>query len=265
MQRSQIRADLAQFLRTRRARVSPEDVGLANGGRRRTPGLRREELAQLAGISVTWYTWLEQGRRIRVSERSLDGLARALRLDATERRHLFALAEQPAAGLTSVDHEVSPQVHHVLEAITAPAYIINARWDVLAWNPAAVNVFGNFGAVPAEQRNLLWLVFADPSYRRLLVDWEADAPRVMAKFRISFARAGGLGNPQFNRLVRELAAASPEFRLWWERHDVCGPAEGVKRLRISGDDQVQMHHTSFWLGEAADLKLVVYTPELRGG
>ncbi len=166
------RTELGEFLRSRREQVTPEEVGLPVGKRRRTPGLRREEVAALAGVGLTWYTWLEQGRDIRASADFLDRLARTLKLDAIERRHLFLLAHQrlPAEpGKTWCS--VPPLVHRLMNDLpTRPAYVLNLRWDVLAWNHAAARLFG-FSEHPPEQRNLLWLLFMDTATRALFDPW----------------------------------------------------------------------------------------------
>src|SRR3954454_23899323 len=167
------RAELSDFLRTRRAKVAPEDVGLEANGRRRTPGLRREELAQLAGVGLSWYTWLEQGRDIHPSPQVLDAVARVLRLDAAEPAHLFHLARVELP-LPEGDYprEASPALRAFVEAMDPhPAYAIGPRFDVLAWNAASVQIFHNWGAEPPEHRNLLWWLFTDSSWDRSSPSW----------------------------------------------------------------------------------------------
>jgi transcriptional regulator with XRE-family HTH domain len=172
-------------LRSRRERLTPADVGLPNGFRRRTPGLRREEVAMLADVGTTWYTWLEQGRDVRPSNELLSALAEALRLDPTERRHLFALYDQrvperPPPGPERVDEPL----RRMLDSLTGqPAFVLGRRWDVLAWNRAAEVVYGPYGRLEGDERNMLHMVFADPDHRRLLVDWEAVARLSLAMFR----------------------------------------------------------------------------------
>ena len=258
-ERIEARKDLAAFLKARRSRLTPADVGLPQGNRRRTPGLRREELCQLAGIGLTWYTWLEQGRDISVSMRALEGLAKALRLDAHEYSHLIALTKTAAAEPATPQDRVSPNVQRVLDSITAPAYIINGRWDILAWNPEAVTIFGDFAAHPVEHRNLVWLVFAEPGYRELFVNWQEDAPRVLAKFRASYTREGGKSNAANHQLVTELSALSTEFCQWWDLQEVIGKSEGEKHFRLTGLGDVVLQHTSFMVGSDPNLRLVVYT------
>ncbi len=171
---SKRRDELADFLRTRRAALQPGDVGLPNGGRRRTAGLRREEVAQLAGVGVTWYTWLEQGRDVRASLDVLEALARALRLTATERTHLLLLGrgEEPPPPKSPAER-VSPTLKRMMKSLDPnPAFVLGRRWDYLAWNRAACAVFGDFEKVPRGARNHVWLTFMDPARRELWLDWE---------------------------------------------------------------------------------------------
>src|SRR5579871_2484710 len=172
------RREFAAFLRSRRERLMPSDVGLPDGFRRRTPGLRREEVALIAGVGATWYTWLEQGRDVQPSEEVLNALAVALRLDPAERRHLFILADRPAQQPLATGPESVPRpLVRMLKRMTdQPAYVLGRRWDVLAWNKAAVAVFGDFGRLEGDARNLIHLMFANESHRRLLLDWEQLAP-----------------------------------------------------------------------------------------
>lgn len=254
LQRS--RDGLAEFLRTRRERLSPADVGLPSGGRRRTPGLRREEVAALAGVGLTWYTWLEQGREIGVSSAFLDSLARVLRLDAAERRHLYLLAHarppvEPARTWCQVPPLVGRLVH---DLAPHPAYVLNLRWDVLAHNAPAEAAFG-FAAQPPARRNLLWMLFTDPGLRERLVDWERQAPEMLSSFRRDHARA--TRDADTLGLVEELERVAPEFRAWWRRHEVHAPCSGVRRLRLDGAP-VAFEHTTLTVDEERHLRLVVY-------
>src|SRR6266545_1817139 len=200
------RKELAAFLRSRRERVTPEQVGLPTYGRRRTPGLRREEVAQLAGIGITWYTWLEQGRDIQVSVNVLERIAHALRLDGAERAHLFMLAHNrppPVAALQRA--HVTPAHQRLLESLAGPAYLATPRWDVVAWNTALSAVFGDLTAIPVERRNMLWLVFASADHRATIPDWENDARAMVARFRIEFGRRRD--DSSFLTLIDELRSA----------------------------------------------------------
>lgn len=256
------RPDLAAFLRVRRERLSPEDVGLPSGGRRRTPGLRREEIAALAGVGLTWYTWLEQGRDIGVSATFLDNLARVLKLDASERRHLFLLAhERPPAEPGKTWCVVPPLVQRLMHDL-APhlAYVLNLRWDVLAFNDSADQMFA-FGSHPPERRNMLWLLFTDPTLRECVNDWEDQAPLMLSSFRRDFARASQ--ETDIHDLVNELERVSPEFKTWWRKHDVHAPCNGVRKLKTDGQTEA-FDYTSLTVDADRHLRLVVYARQQEG-
>src|SRR5438270_1294027 len=191
------RDELGAFLRSRRERVTPEEVGLAPGLRRRTPGLRREEVAQLAGVGVTWYTWLEQGRPINASAQVLEAVARTLRLDDSERSHLFTLAgvQDPE---TRVVRVCEPALRELVEAMDPyPALLVSARYDILAWNRAEAALKGDYSSLPERYRNVLWLLFTQPAWRELLVD-QGDVAYLVARFRAAMAEH--IGEPAWNEL-----------------------------------------------------------------
>jgi transcriptional regulator with XRE-family HTH domain len=216
------RADLSEFLRARRNALRPQDVGLEPGARRRTVGLRREEVALLAGVSVSWYTWLEQGRPINASLDVLDALARVLRLDPVEREHLLVLAGLPARRPVTPGRESVPTtIERLLTVLEpSPAYVIGLRWDFLAWNKPLERLYPAIAQVPAEDRNLVWAIFTEPSLRSLIVGWEGEARRVLSQFRAEIVVIAE--DPAVDSLVERLMAASPEFAEWWPRHDVAG-------------------------------------------
>ena len=219
------RAELADFLRTRRAEVAPGDLGLEANGRRRTPGLRREEVARLAGVGLSWYTWLEQGRDIRPSAQVLDAIARVLRLDAAERAHLFHLARVELP-LPDGDYprEASPALRAFVDGLEPnPAYVAGPRADVLAWNAAATRVFHDWGAEPPERRNLLWWLFT-------------------------------------GALVEELSVRSPEFRAWWPRHEVIGEQAGTKTIEHPELGTLRLHHLQSTPTSDPELRLTIYVP-----
>ncbi|WP_213663587.1 helix-turn-helix transcriptional regulator [Stutzerimonas stutzeri] len=251
------RAELADFLRSRRERITPEEVGLPAGGRRRTPGLRREEVAALAGVGLSWYTWIEQGREIGVSATFLENLSRTLKLDATERRHLFLLAHQrlpPEPGKTWC--VVPPLVHRLMADLPLrPAYVLNLRWDVLAWNAAADRVFG-FSSYPVERRNLLWLLFTAPSIRSLFDPWCDQALQILSSFRRDFVRAPL--DPDIGTLVKDLEKVDPDFRTWWRQQDIHGPCQGTRYLQVPDVGPVVFDHTSLTIDVDRDLRLVYY-------
>jgi hypothetical protein len=218
------RAELAEFLRSRRARVRPADVGLPQGSWRRTPGLRREEVAQLADVGASWDTWLEQGREIRVSEPLLERLARVLRLTPAERAHLFLLAQgRPPSRLASAPVAVSEALRRTLDAHAFPAVVSTLRGDFLAWNRPAVLLYGDFGGDAAGHRNGLWMMFTDPVKRARMPDWDARAS--VARFRADAARVADRG--EFDALAAELCEVRPDFSRLWGEHDVVEVTEGA--------------------------------------
>lgn len=253
------REELGAFLRERREAISPLDVGLSASARRRTPGLRREEVAALAGVGLTWYTWFEQGRAVNVSAAFLGNIARALRLNAAEHAHLFLLAGhgQPAP------ESGAPIVPDAIEALIAelvdrPAFIKDARWDIVAWNAACAHVFGDFAEVPPEHRNSLWLTFADTRYRRSIVDWEGDARRMVGRFRADYSRSSK--DPRLAELVADLERQSAEFRRLWRDHEVLGRDSGIRTIRVPRIGATRFHYTVLAVEGAHGLKLVLYSP-----
>lgn len=252
--------ELGAFLRSRRERLSPAEVGLPEGPRRRTPGLRREEIAMIAGVGTTWYTWLEQGRDVKPSSEVLTALGDALRLDTAERVHLFVLAGRAPPSPRPVSPErVAAPLRHTLASLTIqPAYVMGRRWDVLAWNPAAEAIFGDYGALQGDARNVMHLLFTDLDHRRMLVDWEDLARMALGRFRAESARY--IGDPDFERLIGRLNAASPQFRAWWPARDVIRQLSGVKAIRHASAGAMTFEHMSFSIDDGSDMKLIVYTP-----
>jgi transcriptional regulator with XRE-family HTH domain len=251
------RRELADFLRSRRARMTPEDAGLIPGRRRRTPGLRREEVAQLAAVGVTWYTWLEQGRPIRASADVVEAIARALRLDATEREHLFRLAEVTPTISSPIDSCLDPQVQVILDGLVPmPATVINSRYDILAWNRPYELLFPSLVDMAPGDRNVLWQVFVTGTCTSL--DADVERPRMVATLRGAFSRH--LAEPSWVDYVARLAAASPEFAALWERHDVAEPANRLKRFRASDGGVLSLFATGFAVNGAPEARMMVYTP-----
>lgn len=254
------RREFGAFLRSRREKLAPASVGLAQGFRRRTPGLRREEVALLAGVGTTWYTWLEQGRDVRPSAEVLSALADALKLDPAERRHLYVLNDRPPPEMRPAGPErVEEPVRRMLDSLTGqPAYVLGRRWDVLAWNRAAERLFGDYGGLVGDERNIMHLVFANAAHRRLLVDWDQLAPTSLAMFRADCARHAG--DPDFERLIATLMGASREFREWWPKHEVLRRLSSLKRIQHPRGGRMTFEYTSFAVTDQPDTKLVVYTP-----
>jgi len=253
--------ELGDFLRTRRARQTPEEVGLPKGTRRKTPGLRRAEVAQLVGVSVDWYTWLEQGRPITPSTQVLERLVQTLRLDAHERTHLFLLAQQQAPPALMQEPEiVSPALQHFLDQFgTRPAFVSGRRWDILAWNDAGCAVFDDFRRRTApRERNTIWGIFTNPLARQVVVDWEEDARQLLAQFRSMCGRYPG--DAQLTELIHDLMLASPEFRAWWPDHEVRSGQEGRKTLNHPQVGYLLFERLTFQVFDTPDLKVTVYTP-----
>jgi transcriptional regulator with XRE-family HTH domain len=255
------RAELADFLRTKRASLQPEDVGLPDGGRRRTPGLRREEVALLAGVGTTWYTWLEQGRDVRASLEVLEAVSRALRLSPAERAHVILLGRgEHAPPCKAPSEEISPTLRRLVENLgPGPAYLLGRRWDYLAWNEAFERVFSWEPGTEPLSRNHVWLWFMDPSRRNLCAgDWATSARLVVAKFRADTAH--NIGDPAFEELISALNTSSPEFRKLWKRHEVAGSGEGRKELLHPVVGRLAFAHAVFAHGERSEQRLVLYSP-----
>lgn len=253
--------ELAQFLKTRRARLSPEQVGLPNGGRRRTPGLRRGEVAQLSGVSVDWYTWLEQARNIQVSAQVLDNIARALQLDSNERKHLFMLAlQQLPADLAPIETTISPLLQNFLDLQgTSPAYVTDQRLNIIAWNEAASFVYGDYSAMSMRERNSVWRTFTSPYVRELLQEnWETHARHRLAHFRANYGKFAG--DPWWMELIGDLNQISAEFRAWWPQHDVLNGPEGKKINHHPKVGLLRFDQISFHVSDSPHLTVTINLP-----
>jgi transcriptional regulator with XRE-family HTH domain len=254
------RHTLAEFLQTRRARLTPVEMGLPPGVRRRTPGLRREEVAQLAGVGLTWYTWLEQGRDISVSDQVLESIATTLQLDPHETRYLFTLAHPEAIPITTLAPEtITPALQRLLAVHEAmPAFILGRCWNILAWNDATTCLLGELGGMPEGERNHLWLMFLHPGVRQSLQEWERHAQRMLAEFRVSYGRY--LEDERCTRLVERLQAGSAEFRAWWPRHEVVVRRSVYKEFVHPQVGRLSFEQTTLLASDAPELKLVVKMP-----
>ena len=250
--------NLGDFLKDRRARLTPAQFGFA-AGRRRTAGLRREEVAMLADLSTTWYAWLEQNRPVRASADVLERLATAMRLDADEREHLFLLAhDRPPPRRGAAPPVISPRLRRLLDSMDrSPAYVFDGCWNVLAWNDAMSAVFADYGALPPAERNVLRQVFLNPAARSHMADWEGDARKILATFRGDLARHAP--DPAADRLVADLQAGSTAFADWWQRRDVGGRGEGTKRLAHAVAGPVSLDYVYSTLDDAPGLGLLVFT------
>ncbi len=252
--------ELGDLLRSRRERLAPGDVGLPAGTRRRTPGLRREEVAMLAAISPTYYAFLEQGRDVRPSRQVLDALARTLRLTAAERTHLHELVHgEPAPDGSDRTELLADAVSALVDRLDpCPTYVTGRRFDVLAANRAARALWTDWTALPIEERNLLWWMFTNPAARTILIDWETEAAAQLARYRASAARHPD--DPSFRELTDRLHAASPEARAWWSRHEIAPLSSGTKRLRHPILGQLELHHVVLQVADHPDQKLVTFAP-----
>lgn len=254
--------ELSHFLKSRRARIKPAQVGLPDTSRRRTPGLKREELAQLAGISVTWYTWLEQGRDIQVSLPVIDSLCRVLKLDDDECAYLKQLAQVQHSNSYALNDVVSKELQSVLDNLMhCPSTIINEKWQVLSWNDAACLLFGDFSKMKSLERNILWSIFTDPQQKNHLLNWPAHAKALLGRFRIAYSNH--LDDPWFIDFVELLKSKSPEFSTWWALHDI----------ESSGLTKKSFHHPTLGILDFMvskfevlghnNLKLIVHTPTME--
>jgi transcriptional regulator with XRE-family HTH domain len=259
------RRELGAFLRSRRARLRPAEVGLAGWGVRRVPGLRREEVAQLANVGLTWYTWLEQGRQARPSASVLTAIADALRLDAHEREHLFALARDPGDQArewedhTDAPASAGPGLDPLVRGFDpAPAYAISARFDVLAHNRSAGLLFGDLGPGPSGPANMLHLGFTDPRWRTLIADWDQEAARHVAMYRA--AMTVHLDDPAWTALPARLAQLSPDFARFWASSDVAGPERRLKRFRHPSAGPLTFHSTSLLMADDPMIRIVILHP-----
>jgi len=250
---------LGTYLKDRRAKLDPAAFGFAPM-RRRTPGLRREEVAQRANISPTWYTWLEQGRGGAPSADVLDRIARALMLTDVEREHLFLLGlGRPPDVRYRKDEGVTPRLQRVLDALEpCPALIRTAIWNVVAWNRAATVMLTDYGALPPEQRNILRFIFLDPKVRAAQYDWDSVARFVVGAFRVDAARAGAAA--EVEPLVDELCRLSPEFKAMWQDNDVRSYGEVVKHIRHAVLGPLAFEYSAFAVDGRPDLSMVVYNP-----
>jgi transcriptional regulator with XRE-family HTH domain len=253
------RRELAAFLRSRRERISPHQAGFAPTGRRRTPGLRREEVAQLAGVGVTWYTWLEQGRDIKVSEQVLEAVARTLLLDRDERAHLFVLAgcaPQPGPDVCPI---ATPWLRQMLTQLEPyPACVQNEKYDLLAYNRVYGKLIIDLDALPVEARNCMWLNFTHPAWQAGLDDWEDSANRMVANLR--WAMAEHVAEPAWKAFVSRLRSASPEFAQRWERHEVRTVANNEKVFRNPAVGPLRFQATNTWLQPGRGARMLVYVP-----
>ncbi|MHB8542827.1 MAG: helix-turn-helix transcriptional regulator [Leptospirales bacterium] len=255
------RKELGRFLRSLRERSSPGESGFSGGGRRRTPGLRREELAQLIGISPTWYSWIEQGRPVSVSQGVLERLSEVLRMTDAQRQYLFELSGKttkntdPSPG----SDPLPPAVVSIVRRETGPAYLLDADWNAILWNKPAEALFSGWLGEKAEKRNLLEYMFLEPEARTLVIEWEDRARRLIADFRADCGRR--LENSPFPELLDSLQSRSPEFRSFWQTLDVSWRTAGAKLFRHPTLGILEYEQATFRLIDRRDLKLTILVPK----
>lgn len=257
---------LSAFLTAHRAKLGPHSVGLPAGGRRRTPGLRREEVAQIAGVSTTWYTWLEQGRDIRMSPQVLERIAYALKLNEDERSYLFALAlEQPVPAASETSSTGMPAALQTIvdELHWCPTIVSDRKCDIVGWNKAAAAVFMDFAQVPPEERNLIWLLFTRKELRALAVNWEEFVRGFLAIFRYYYGKF--LGDTWYGEFIERLSGQNADFRTLWDKNDVSAAPEVFIEFRHAKAGKMLFDLTSMQVQGQADLRCSVYTPSSDSG
>lgn len=252
--------ELADFLKTRRAKILPSQVGLSTATRRRTSGLRREDVAQLAGVGITWYTWLEQGRPIQVSTQVIESLSRVLLLDKEERIHLYLLANLPLpADIPEYQVSVSPIIQHVLDSLVfSPSLVMDQRWNVIAWNEVACLVYGDFNEMNVRQRNIVWAMFTDNKYKLLFVDWNLRAKDLLGRFRSTCGQY--IEDSWFAHFIDDLKMQSTEFNLWWPLHEIQSNSGVYKQLNHPIAGILDFEVSKFDVSDNSGLTLIVHTP-----
>lgn len=263
-ERVKSRAGLADFLQNRRARLQPEHYNFPTFQRRRARGLRREELAQLVGVGVSWYTWLEQGRDIQVSDQVLERLVFILQLNEEERRHLFFLARGQVPQVAQSDKQArggnapNPTTQTILDGFKYPARLFDEHLNVVGWNESANRVFGDYASRTERERNALWYHFMHPSARTFFVHWEREARRCLASLHARYDQSPD--DRWLTELIAELQKASPEFRAWWPEHEIvldCGSLFEINHPQVG---RLALHPTVFPIPEQPDLQMILYTP-----
>jgi transcriptional regulator with XRE-family HTH domain len=253
------RAELGRFLKARRALVHPEEVGLAPGPRRRTPGLRREEVALLAGVGVTWYTWLEQGRRINASAQVLDAVSRTLRLDGAGRWHLYRLAEATPMRTWIDAAQIPDSAGAIVRGFDPlPATLVNSRFDIIEDNVAHADLFWDWHSLPCVHKNLLWCCVTEPSAPANFLDYDREVAHMVARMRAAYG--SHVGDPEWEEDIRRLSELSPQFAALWARHEVAGPAERTRRFRHPQVGLLTFTTNELELSAFPGLRIIVNTP-----
>lgn len=254
------RDELARFLRDRRAQAHRPEYGLPPRGRGNVTGLRREEVAYLAGVSVTWYTWLEQARAINPSRSVVDAVARTLHLSSAEHEYLLSLTGVSGTTVTLLEPtpDAPPHVQRLLDALGEnPAFALAPDWGFVGWNAAYTELYPNIVHLERENRNLLWVVYADPAVRELLPDWEETSARFLAEFRADTGSRGG--DPNIRALIARLKESSTEFRSAWERYSIHGFESRERKFHHPTRGDLSLEHHELTPSDRPDLRVVVYT------
>jgi transcriptional regulator with XRE-family HTH domain len=253
------REQVKEFLKSCRARLAPADVGLRGPTRRRTPGLRREDVAALAGVSVTWYTWLEQGRDINVSADVLERVSSSLRLSGDERDYLFSLVHgRPAPRLWEPDEQLSETLWRTIQYLPVPALVMTLRWDILAWNCLVTTVFRDYSQIPASQRNLLRVILSDAKYQRDEDGFASLARRLLAKFRVDYSQYAG--DPAFEELITELRAVTPHFDAYWRNAQISNAIRGSGVIQSASLGPLTFEYSSYIPEGSSFLRLLMFVP-----
>ncbi len=253
------RAELGEFLKARRARLSPEDFGMQPGSRRRTPGLRREEVALLAGVGVTWYTWLEQGREINASQQVLDAVARTLRMDQVEREHLFRLAEATPVRTPRGCAELRAPIGEIVASLDPlPASLINSRFDVLLQNQASKDLFADWHLLPCIHKNTLWCCVTEPGSRDLIAEYDQHVRYMVARMRAAYG--DHIGDPVWEEDIRRLCSLSREFTDLWARHEVARPEPRTLTYYHPRAGTLRIVLSELDIPDMPDTRIVVYSP-----
>jgi transcriptional regulator with XRE-family HTH domain len=253
------RAQLSEFLKSCRARREPASVGLVPAARRRSKGLRREDVAALAGLSATWYTWLEQGRNVHPSEQILERLSGALGLSAAERDYLFMLAQRrPPRPAANPGEPLRPAVHRMLDALNIPALVHTRRWDVVAWNAVWTRCFPDFGQRPMGDRNLLRILLTAADFQRNPDEQEEIARRILPTVRLDYTQAGD--DPAFDALIEELSASCPIFDRLWHSPEISHFPEGIYTASYPGIGPIAFEHTAYSVASSPNLRLLMFSP-----
>ncbi len=253
------RAELGEFLKARRARLSPGDFGMPPGSRRRTPGLRREEVALLAGVGVTWYTWLEQGRQINASTQVLDAVAGTLRLDRAEREHLYRLAEATPLRTEGADRAVPDTIREIVRSLDPlPASLLNGRHDILMSNDASEELFWEWHSMPCVHKNTLWCCITEPAARGRFPEYEAHVRYLVARMRSAYSRH--IGDPDWEEDIRRLASLSREFADLWARHEVADPEPRTLTYLHPRAGALHLAVNELHVPDMPEARIVIYTP-----